>query len=364
MENDLLADFLNLEIPSVEIPSDGFLEIIGLSHYENINSKIYSYFLDQEKNENISSLFMYSLSEIILEKTGKNIIIDTFEVFTEVSTAEGRIDIVIEDSKNKSVIIIENKIYHNLNNPLLDYWKHYKYKNKLGIILTLFSQSIPVEVNKKFINITHIEWINKIKKNGFPANIELKLYAYLNDFIQTMENLTNTKNMNEQTKFYFQHAKKIKKAVNTFKGAVKFISNQLDIVASELNLSTYGKNDSWRNIWDKEKNRQTYYTIVFNELLNGNKKIQIIIELQKNDRNNIPLIKERLDKDSDYQKLYKNGYARGNYVHFLSKSYTLKEEEIQNLSDFIVDKIISDFDSVMSKILNIIDAENLKSNIN
>ncbi|WP_298417129.1 PD-(D/E)XK nuclease family protein [uncultured Kordia sp.] len=137
MKDGLLTDFLALEIPTVKVPPDGFLEIIGLSHYETINSRIYSYFLDQEKNENISSLFIYSLAEIILEKTGKSIIIDTFEVFTEVSTTKGRIDIVIEDCNNKSVIIIENKIYHHLNNPLLDYWKHYKYKNKLGIILTL-----------------------------------------------------------------------------------------------------------------------------------------------------------------------------------------------------------------------------------
>ncbi|WP_298417133.1 hypothetical protein [uncultured Kordia sp.] len=112
----------------------------------------------------------------------------------------------------------------------------------------------------------------------------------------------------------------------------------------------------------KKKNRQTYYTIIFKDLLNGKNKISIIIELQKNDKNKIPLIKEKLNKDIHYQNLNKNGYARGNYIHFLSKSYTLEEEQIENLSDFIVDKIKSEFESIMNKLLMIIDSANLKSN--
>lgn len=356
-----LFELLSIEIPEKSNHDDGFLEILGLAHYENINSRIYAYFLDQSRNSKIAQIFLDALMDVVRSKTKKEIAIETFNVETEVVTIKGnRIDIVINDIENESAVIIENKIYHYLHNDLIDYWDHfsYNYENKIGVLLTLEAHNIPENARPWFVNVTHYEWISSVIQKGLPSGLNHKMYIYLNDFINTIDNLTKTIEMNELSKFYFQHTNKVKRAIETQQEAEVFVAQQLEQLAAKLGWETYGKNPNWRNIWDAKNKRQTFYTILLEDVMNGKKELSIVIEIEKDDRSFIPQIEHELSNDPAFNKLDKNSYSAGQFVHFLSKRYSLQLNELENLSDFLLEKIKTDFEEVMGKILLITDKTN------
>jgi hypothetical protein len=335
------------------------LEIIKKSHHENVNSSIYSYFLDKANNEKVANVFLTTLLELVEIKKNKRIVIDNYKCVTEDLTKKNnRIDITLNDTSNESAIIIENKIFHHLDNDLFDYWEHFNYSddNKLGILLTLEEHFIPDEAIDKFINIKHSEWIDKIKEIGLPSGIPHKLYIYLNDFFKTIDNLTKNFKMNEQASFYFEHSIKILKAVETVNEANKFINNQLETLASKLNLFTYGNSMDWRNLWDKEKDSKVYYTVILTNLLNGNNKIQVIIELLKPLKDREEELRELFKNNSQYNhsEMKYNTWSSKSQVHFAKRSYKLNSDQIKDFSNVVERIIKDDFETIMTEIINYI----------
>ncbi|MFJ1436138.1 PD-(D/E)XK nuclease family protein [Capnocytophaga canimorsus] len=85
-------------------------QICGVDHYENTHSKIIAELLNPNGTHGLKS----KLLECFIETLGNYFIINDFDcnnlsVFTEYSTREGRIDILIQNAND--AIIIENKIY-------------------------------------------------------------------------------------------------------------------------------------------------------------------------------------------------------------------------------------------------------------
>ena len=83
-----------------------------------------------------------------------------------------REEIEIEDENEELTsnwaIIIENKLFANLYNNILDYWNSVKADNKILIVLSLYPIEKPQKIENKgikFINITHGELIEKVKQN-------------------------------------------------------------------------------------------------------------------------------------------------------------------------------------------------------
>lgn len=358
--NKELIQLLSIDIPEKEQVDDGFLEIIKKSHHENVNSSIYAYFLDKSNNEKIATVFLNALLELVDSKLNKTIVIEKYTCLTEDLTKNNnRIDITLNDTDNKAAIIIENKIYHHLDNDLIDYWEHFSYadENKIGILLTLEEHYIPDEAKDYFVNIKHSEWIDKIKEIGLPSLIPHKLYIYLNDFFQTIDNLTKNYQMNEQASFYFDHSSKILKAVETVNQANKFINNQLEILANKLEWVTYGNSMDWRNLWDKENNRNVYYTIHLRNLMNGKNTISVIIELNgtaKDKENEI----DKLLKDDilySHSEMKHNNWSNKYNLHFATREYKLSKAQIEDFAN-VVEKIIrEDFESTMNKIIEYLD---------
>ena len=90
-----LQTFLNQnEIPTVK-QQIGFLELIRKPHSETINSTIYAHFLSCKINA-IKYAFLDALISIIKKKTNKEFSFSVLDVKTELSTKEGRIDIVLQ----------------------------------------------------------------------------------------------------------------------------------------------------------------------------------------------------------------------------------------------------------------------------
>lgn len=120
-----LEDFLDHNvIPKIKKRPKTFLGIAKQPHYENVMSNIYAFYFNVDEVHGMQDLFINSLLEIIneskLRDQKKVAAISDFEVSTEVSTKKnGRIDILL--SSEDHAIIIENKVYHTLNNNLEDY---------------------------------------------------------------------------------------------------------------------------------------------------------------------------------------------------------------------------------------------------
>lgn len=309
-----LQNICTLDIPIPAKPPDTFFDIIQQGNKENSISRAYAYFLNKNNNKKIADCFLKSLLDIVKTKSGKNLLFPDSNCRLEVKTSKGnRIDIFIESYITKEAIIIENKIYHHLNNDLLDYWDHCTSdcSKKIGILLTLHTHPIPTIVESKYINVTHNEWIDSVIANDIFSDLPFKEIFYLNDFFINMKNLIAMNELNEQANFYFQHANLINEAIETKKMASRYINKQLETVASKLGdgWSLSDGNDDYQQIWN---HNQVYYTIITKHLFTEHKSIGVIIELFNTAKENyiVTDLKETLSTDAQYNRLKKDGEVK------------------------------------------------------
>lgn len=352
MQTEELKSFLSKTIIPVAHQKIGFLEIIGKQHHETINSALYAHFLSCGQQE-LETLFLDSLLFLVHKKANKKLVFANFKVNTEVTTPKGRIDILIEDYHYQSAIIIENKIYHYLDNDLVDYWNFSRFEseNKVGVLLTLYPHEIPIEVQGKFINITHSEWIEQIKENLSSVTLEGNYNIYLADFINTIDNLTKSNTMNQAAKFYFENASQVLKANETLREAHIFMNNQLELVAGKIGWQTYGSDINWRNFWDEDNHLDTYLTIITENIVQGKGlNFMLILELNREDKDRELEIIEKFQHHLQF-KDKNRGQAKGKYVHFLCKSYELTIDELADFSEIVVEKIREDFAEITLAII-------------
>lgn len=350
-----LKEFLNEsdEIPVVN-EHIGFLDVIRKTTNETINSNIYAHFLSCNDDE-IKYAFLNALLAIITEKTQLKTELIDIQIFTEYSTNTGRIDIVIRDLINENHIIIENKIKHKLNNDLQEYWDFIKVTDakKRGILLTLSPHYIPKEVDDKFINITHWEWISKVKELIDISEIKKENYkVYLSDFFETIEKITYTYHMNDSAKFYFENAKQINAASKTKQEGHKFLNDQYYLIAEKLGMQTFGNELGWKNIWDDKNKLDTYFTIIAGNIVEGRElSYSIIIELYREDKARIEELNTKFKTHPQFITLNKGGIHH-KFHHYLIKEYKITFKEFENFADNVVSNIKNDFGKIFIDIVN------------
>lgn len=338
-----IYQLLTLDIPEARKRPIGFLEIINKQYHENINSTVYAHFINSEE-QSVRDLFLNALTELIQKKTGKSFSFGKAYATCEVATKNGRIDIVIQDEWSQQVIIIENKIFHWLHNDLMDYWNHYPISDKLkvGILLTPYPHDIPEPVKNFFINITHADWIAKVKETGLPFGISNKYAVYITDFVSTIESLSQNQKMNDQAKFYFQHAAKIQKVQETVSAAHQFLNEQFQLIADKLGWNVYGNSLDWRNFWDAPNGIDTYLTIITSDLNRGEMKVKLILELNRENRNRFQEIEELLKNHPQFKQMRK-GDVTFRYIHLGVREYHITPSDLENLADFVYQKVLEDF---------------------
>ncbi|MCB0457556.1 MAG: hypothetical protein R2776_07010 [Flavobacteriaceae bacterium] len=340
------------EIPTVK-QQLGFLEIINKSHNETINSNVYAHFLSCNINQ-IKHAFLYALIELIEEKTKKKLTFISLQVTTEVATATGRIDIIVQDIVSLNTILIENKIYHSLNNDLEEYWGFLKINEakKVGVLLTLNPHPIPNKVEGKFVNITHWEWISAVKEKLDITRVPDNAYKlYVTDFFNTIENISTTYKMNESAKFFFNYASQVNKAYDTLVQGHSFLTSQYQLIAEKLGLQTYGSDINWRNIWDEENVIDTYFTIDAQDLISGKQpKYKIILELMREDKNRVEELTTVFKNHPQYVDK-ERGHTQGVYCHFLVKEYEISLNNLNQFADIVVQNIKNDFNKIFIDIV-------------
>ncbi len=233
--NDI-ESFLHVQLPQVPEPINTFLDIAGFPNYENVLSNIYAYYLDRNNPHGFDDLFLAALCNALRSRVNESQhnLLDNWSEWTvmrEESVEKKRIDLLLEENseEEKTYIIIENKVYANLYNPLDIYWSYTESERKIGIVLSLFEE---VPDHHGFINITHDEYLNEIKKiQGLylEQSQERDLMIVKDLIINVKQQLTKPKMDKEILQFYHTHRNKIE-AIYDFRKDVR--TSFLDEVAS------------------------------------------------------------------------------------------------------------------------------------
>jgi hypothetical protein len=363
-----LEDFLQKPLP--EIPEEvwTFLDISGYPHYENVISNIYAYYLNKDNSHGFEDLFLNALFNAIRKKAGDSFqsklgYLDNWnewEVSREEPVEGKRIDILLKETSGdkETFIIIENKVFAELDNPLDTYWSVSKSRRKLGVVLSLFEKK---PRHNGYINITHSEYIKEIKnlQGHYLESSKERDLMILKDLIISLKfHAMEESKQPELLKFYAENRERIKGVINLrdtvkndFLNKVVEIGETLDFDIKFKTAKDYRefrdkkKPDLALQFWFNEKDDSSHFriTLIAYDSLKakGERLMSESTSIQK----------KQLVKATKYKKieLVENGIAR-NWIAIATKTYNL------DILDFDLDqlKIIysDEWQSVLSEFKN------------
>lgn len=207
-----------------------FFSVSGYPHYENVASNVLAFFFDCKQEHNFKDLWLKSLIDCYNKKMDQSITLEVsrnIEISREEYTADGRIDLFIEcDDK---IIVVENKIYSGVGNPLESYHRYAIERargNNAQVIEILLS--LRKEENRydekdgyNFINITYHELLSQVKKNkaNYIKDESNKWVIYMNEFCDNIRCLQEDSMQEINTKwqeFLSGHNEEIKSFFEKF----------------------------------------------------------------------------------------------------------------------------------------------------
>lgn len=355
--DNLPRDLLKVKVPEGVPTETGFFEISGTASSEAVNSRVYRWFLDREVNPQLAPLFRKALQRLALEKLGRDagtklLALQEYECLLEVTTSSGnRIDILLDDPDAQSAIIIENKLHHSLQNDLLDYWNHISYPedHKLGVLLTLYPTEVPESVTSRFVNLTHLDWIEAVESEGIPIGLPLHTYGMMTDFFNAIRTQSKNEDMNEQAQFYFDNPAQVWRAKECWNEALTYVKSELEEVGRWLDLSVRTHGHNYCHLKNPKRSQDAFYTVNLQNLLRGNAPtISVILELQGNAIQYMDSLDRALDENPQSNELKHRTYVSSQYVHYRTKEFALNSSKISTMSEVLVRTIREDFEPVMN----------------
>ena len=148
----LLEEFQKLPKKEKVLPT--YLEIAGKPHFENVCSNILRFFFDTRESHKFNDLLLKSFLNCVDDTYATEHNLETINIYREYSAIDNkRIDLVIECEN--LVIVIENKIFHCLDNKLDLYKKtiidNYKKTDKKSVFIVL-SLRKETNITKPFLD--------------------------------------------------------------------------------------------------------------------------------------------------------------------------------------------------------------------
>ena len=364
-------ELLNIKVPEGVPMETGFFEISGTATRETVNSRVYAWFLNREQNPVLAPLFCDALLHVARRKhvdtsIAERLLLGKYKCQLEVATSIGnRIDILLRDIQAQLAIIIENKIHAELRNDLRDYWNHVSYPEdqKLGILLTLHRTQIPENVKSRFINITHLEWIEAIESAGVPSGIPLYTYGMMTDFFNAIKNESTGKVMSDRARFFFDHPIPVIQAKKCLDEAINHLKSELEEVAQRLQLSPdFGllKSEGWCYIYKEEHRNDAYYKVIFDQIAQPKSApIRVILELYSNGIRHIELLDQALESTPQSKEMICSrqtiGRGEAKVVHYRVKEFPWNADKISQLSKILVETIQDEFKPMMDIIHKTLD---------
>ncbi|KGK30528.1 PD-(D/E)XK nuclease family protein [Cellulophaga sp. E6(2014)] len=350
------------EIPKIKGKPKTFLGIAKQPHYENVLSNMYAFYFKVNEVHKFNDLFITSFLECIkASKLGAaKETLQTFydfDVETEFPTGKGgRIDLLLNN--REQAIIIENKVYHHLNNDLKDYWSSIEVENKnednkIGVVLSL--HPISNIKHSHFINITHLQLLNKVMHNlgKYLLYANDKYVVFLKDFYQNIINLSHPLMKKENIAFYFKNKKEINELVVFKKNYKRHIVSEIkkvgqilegfDVVEPRANTQHNGRLVYYK--W--KKNNNLMLMVLYEKLLTIDPSLIIVIKMEGELLVNRGVYKKEIIFSEDEKENYADHFDDEKnkdvqWSHFISKEYTLNENDVSNLSGFIQQRLEDD----------------------
>lgn len=300
----------NPAIPTAPPRKRTLMDIMGIKHLENPWSDIYAFFLNVKEEHGFGDTFIRVLEQLLgLEE---NWMTPTHIVREFVVRENKRIDILLTDEVRNRAIIIENKVYHVLNNDLGLYYKTITslgYET-VGVVLSVYR----LPDHEHFKDITHKQYIEKVQQEVLRSGLQtVSIYQSLfESFMYNIQNLS--RNMTrEYIDFFFQNFRTIDK-IHTIYDKVtgeykKSLSDKLNL--SKINLDTKINGDwiylSYKGIslicltlfhtklWkERPENEQPYVTVIL-EL--QDKALKKVRELERDNDPQLNMLKEKYMKE-------------------------------------------------------------------
>lgn len=344
----------NLQIPEKQKQEKTFMDIAGISRLENHWSDIYAYFFNPKEKHGLGRLFIKTLNTLIAEKTGKaELSMEKFSVFREYPIEGKWIDLLIKSEKE--AIIIENKVYANLYNPLDIYWRGINMSDELkrGVVLSLHE----MQVTNPYVNITHKEFAKAIE-NALPNyshSLAPRDLLILQDLIQNIYNKTSHDMDTNELNFYYSDDRQRKIINELSKIRSNIIQHICKSIEDENTVNIrLAKRGIDLQVKAKGNHRYTYYTYIgcpkecseqimltlkYNSLWDFSQqcRVEMYLELQGNI---MKYVEQNLNslKEAGIEPNYHT--PKKDYWHFQKEDILFTKEDLLT-HDSIIEKIVT-----------------------
>ncbi|MFW5872641.1 MAG: PD-(D/E)XK nuclease family protein [bacterium] len=353
---DWINELIKL-IPETSSHRKNLIEIAGYPKWENVNSNLLAFYLDEKEEHGFGRLFLNSLIDLYESKQDKETTREIFDtdyiIEREASTdLGGRIDIVVSsdtvyESEETALpsnwsIIIENKLFAELYNNLIDYWDSVNAEQKIGIALTVHpvAPDLLTQGEVTFVNILHKDLVEKVKQNLSEYYLESddRHLLFLKEYIANVKSYYKDKNkmqnLDKTLELFHSKKEEIKKLKEIEMELLKHVSNALFNIMTEIGyppnswrISSKGRhfhmNDVGTSFSEEIKNNLKYakkfrFWIDIDELRNNN-SIKGVFELYgKSNTKYGDKLKERLYTQSiftDRVSIVTGGKSGAGYQH-------------------------------------------------
>ncbi len=226
--------------------SENYFSVSGYPHYENVASNILQFFFDSRAGHGMKDLWLSSLLECYKEK--KEIRIDDAEVISiereYLCEEQKRIDLLIETTQH--IIVIENKIYATLDNPLEIYHRAVERMNEEKILVEIVLSMREEQDQKGFINIRYDDFLDRVqtKVGYYLAKVDYKWIIFMNEFIQNLRRISSYMNNNssinrEWQNFLENNDVSVGKLIETYYNDIAIKHQLLEELHNEIMTEEY-----------------------------------------------------------------------------------------------------------------------------
>ncbi len=254
--DEALLDAFSQQVPLRPERLPTFMEITRYPHYEDVCSNILAFFFDPDNPHGLGTLFLDALVRVggIEDQGGvfgRNVRVDR----EEPTDAGNFIDILIQSDIH--AVLVENKIFQGVDNPLDDYAKYLDSLpkcHKYRFLLTLK----PVDESTKrdiecygFQNITHEDLVNEIRGllGGYVANVDTRYLTFMLDFLNTLDYLPEDMAMDQKFVDFLKNRPEgeVENFLNRINEFRRGLRNQINLLQKGIDVSSYDNVSPWKN---------------------------------------------------------------------------------------------------------------------
>lgn len=166
-------------------------EILNISHLEIKHSDVLAYLFDNKESHNLKDTF---LKEFIYEvEAASNIDLnltldDSYSIKREYAIPKGYVDLVLMSYKQRTIIIIENKIQSKERaNQLKKYKEHFKDKGSgYKLVFIYLTMNDEKASDDEYISVNYTTVIKALDRILRYKNYSEKIEYFLEDYLEVL----------------------------------------------------------------------------------------------------------------------------------------------------------------------------------